>query len=40
MEINQPITELATAHLSASVRDKQGNTTRIERRFSVGTPAR
>lgn len=35
-KFNKPIAQLADCTLSVSVRDKQGNTTRIERRFSVG----
>jgi hypothetical protein len=34
----KPITRLASGRLTASVKDRQGNETRIERRFSVGEP--
>jgi hypothetical protein len=38
-KLTRPITALASARLSVSVRDKEGNTTRIDRRFSVQEPA-
>ncbi len=38
--LNRPITDLAAARLSVSVRDKQGNTSQIKRRFSVEERAR
>lgn len=34
--LSTPITKLAEGNLTVSVRDRQGNTTRIERRLSVG----
>jgi hypothetical protein len=33
--LGQAIEQISTARLSVSVRDRQGNTTRIERRFSI-----
>ena len=39
-KLSQPITELAAARLSVSIRDKQGNMSRIERRLSVQKPVR
>jgi len=38
-ELSRPVTKLASARLSVSVRDREGNTTRIDRRFSVQSPA-
>jgi hypothetical protein len=34
-KLTRPITQLPAARLSVSVRDKQGNTTRLDRRFSA-----
>src|SRR6185295_6269282 len=34
----QPITTIVSAHIHVSIRDLQGNTTRINRRFSVFLP--
>ena len=39
LELAQPIKELPRGKLTVSVKDKQGNITRIDRTFSVGPPA-
>ncbi len=39
LKLEKPITELAKGKLTVSVKDRQGNVTRIERRFSCGTKA-
>jgi hypothetical protein len=36
LRLTKPLTELAKGRLTVAVKDKQGNTTRIERTFSVG----
>jgi hypothetical protein len=36
LKLAKPITRLARGTISVSVKDRQGNTTRIERTFSVG----
>lgn len=36
LKLKRPVTELAKGKLTVSVRDRQGNTSRIERTFSVG----
>jgi hypothetical protein len=39
LKLAEPITSLPRGWLTVSVKDRQGNTTRIERTFSVGSPA-
>ena len=38
LKLAQPVAELTKGTLTVSVKDKQGNTTRVERVFSVGPP--
>jgi hypothetical protein len=38
LKLAQPITDLPRGKLTVSVKDKQGNTSRIERMFSVASP--
>jgi hypothetical protein len=40
LRLGKPITGLPRGKLTVSVRDRQGNIARIERRFSVGTAPR
>jgi hypothetical protein len=40
MKLARPITALATGKLEVSVKDRQGNVSRIERTFSVAAPSR
>jgi hypothetical protein len=40
LKLVKPITELPRGRVTVSVKDKQGNTTRVERTFSVERPAR
>ena len=40
LELAQPVKELPRGKLTVSVKDKQGNVTRIDRTFSVGPPTR
>jgi hypothetical protein len=40
LELAQPVKELPRGKLTVSVKDKQGNITRIDRTFSVGPPAK
>jgi hypothetical protein len=37
--LDKPLTSLAKGRLTVAVKDRQGNVTRLERTFSVGTPA-
>jgi len=39
-KLTKPLTELAKGKLTVSIKDRQGNVTRIERSFSVSAPAR
>jgi hypothetical protein len=39
LRLNRPVTELARGRLTVSVQDRQGNLTRVERTFSVGSEA-
>jgi hypothetical protein len=36
MKLPRPITDLPKGKLTVSVKDRQGNVTRIERRFTIG----
>jgi hypothetical protein len=36
LKLGKPITDLAKGKLTVSVKDRQGNVSRIERTFSVG----
>jgi hypothetical protein len=38
LTLSKPLTELRKGKLTVSVKDRQGNLTRIERTFTVGTP--
>src|SRR5439155_26014335 len=38
LKLAKPLAALQTVKLTVSVKDRQGNTTRIERTFSVGKP--
>lgn len=40
LKLSKPITGLTREKLTVSVKDKQGNITRIERTFSVGPPSK
>ena len=40
LKLAQPVAELPNGTLTVSVKDKQGNITRLERTFSVGPPSR
>jgi RNA polymerase sigma factor (sigma-70 family) len=40
LRLAQPIAALAKGRITVSVKDKQGNITRVERTFSVGQPSR
>jgi len=39
LQLARPLTELPKGKLTVSIKDKQGNVSRIERTFSVGTAA-
>jgi hypothetical protein len=39
MKLARPVTELSKGRITASVKDRQGNVSRIERTFSVGKAA-
>jgi hypothetical protein len=40
LRLTRPITELPRSKLAVSIKDIQGNVTRIERTFSVAAPAK
>ena len=40
LQLARPVTELPKGKLTVSVKDRQGNTTRVERTFSVGPPVK
>jgi hypothetical protein len=40
LKLKTPVVELAAGRLTVSVKDREGNTTRIERTFSISEPKR
>jgi hypothetical protein len=39
LKLSEPITALPRGRITVSVKDRQGNTTRIERTITVGSPS-